>query len=170
MASLAPDTLRTRSAHPGQWLDRIAGALALVLLAMVVGALTQGGAQLARLPWQLSVHIAALVVALALTPLLLWRAKGTRWHRRLGWTWAIAMGVAALVSFGLRLANDGSLSAIHILSVVVLIQAPRIVWLARRRNVSRHRRAARSLTVLALLTAGFLTFPFDRLMGRWLLG
>jgi uncharacterized membrane protein len=45
-----------------------------------------------------------------------------------------------------------------------------LVWYARRHQVARHRGAVRGMVMGALLVAGFFTFPFGRLMGRWLFG
>jgi uncharacterized membrane protein len=38
------------------------------------------------------------------------------------------------------------------------------------RHHARHRRGIRAMVLGALLIAGFFTFPFDRLLGRWLFG
>lgn len=156
--------------HDRALTDRILGVGSLLMLAAALAAVVRGQAQWHLVPVQVWAHLALLLVALTLTPVLLFRAKGTLWHRRLGWVWAGAMVGTALVSFAIRFANHGSFSLIHILSAYVCIQAPLIVVLARRRNVVRHRRTARTMVAFALLTAGFFTFPFDRLMGHWLFG
>lgn len=148
--------------------DRLLGWLAIALLAATLSALARGGAMVTRLPWPIVAHLALLIIVLALTPLILWRPKGSRWHRRLGWSWALAMGGAALVSFGIRASNAGGLSVIHLLSAYVLIAAPLLVLAARRHQLARHRGSARRMTLFALLVAGFFTFPFDRLLGSWL--
>jgi len=62
------------------------------------------------------------------------------------------------------------LSLIHILSAWTLIQLPLIVWHARNHRHQKHRGAVRGMVIGALLAAGFFTFPFERLMGRWLFG
>lgn len=80
------------------------------------------------------------------------------------------MLLAALVSLTIRLNKDGSFSVIHILSVYVLVMVPRFVWQARTHQVARHRSGVRGMVIGALLVAGFFTFPFGRLLGRWLLG
>ena len=166
MATTAPEL----AWHDRTLVDRGLGIGALVMLGAALIAVVRGQPHWHELPVQIWAHLALLLVALALTPVLLFRAKGTRWHRRLGWVWAGSMVGTALVSFTIRFANDGGFSLIHILSLWVCIQVPMIVWLARRHLVRRHRRTARTLVVFALLTAGFFTFPFDRLMGRWLFG
>ncbi len=68
----------------------------------------------------------------------------------------------------MRYTNNGSFSFIHIISVLTVIQVPRIVVRARQHDIVMHRRAVRGMVVGALLIAGFFTFPFDRLLGHWL--
>lgn len=154
--------------HAPDTLDRILAAGAIVLLGCVAVALFKGRADWARVPWQVWPHLGTIVVALALTPTMLLRRRGDRLHRRLGWVWAGAMFLTALVSFDLRLINRGQFSFIHLLSLWTLIQVPVIVWAARTHNVTRHHRAVRGMVIGALLIAGIFTFPFQRLLGSWL--
>jgi uncharacterized membrane protein len=53
-------------------------------------------------------------------------------------------------------------------SLFALIQAPMLAWHARLHRVDAHRYTALSLITGALLIAGFFTFPFGRMLGRWL--
>ncbi len=148
--------------------DRVLAAGAVVMLAFVVVAVARGHAQWGRIPWPVWVHLATMCTALVLTPVMLLRAKGTRSHRRLGWTRAAAMLATAGFSFLIRSSNNASFSVIHILSVWVAVQVPWIVYRARMHRVQAHHRAVRGLVIGALLVAGFFTFPFDRLLGHWL--
>ena len=151
-------------------IDRILAAASLLLLFFVLAALARGRAEWHLLPPLLWTHILTVLVALALTPLMLLRRRGDRLHRRLGWIWAAALAGTALVSFGIRGIGNGSLSPIHLLSVWTLIQVPLVVRYARRHDHDRHRRAVRFMVAGALLIAGFFTFPFGRQLGLWLLG
>lgn len=157
--SLAPDTV-----------ERVAGLGALALLSVVLTAVWRGMPHWGELPITIWVHLAAMIVVLVLTPLLLWRRRGTRAHRLLGWIWAIAMLVSAADSVLVKTVNPGHFSPIHLLSVLVLFAVPLAVFNARRHRVAEHRRTMRALTIGALLIAGFFTFPFGRLLGRWLFG
>ena len=150
--------------------DRILTVAALALLAAVGTAVWKGRAEWGEVPTIIWAHIATIVVALVLTPVMLLRRRGDRLHRRLGWIWATAMATTAAATFGIRGLNQGSLSLIHILSAWTLIQVPLIVWAARTHNVARHRNAVRGMVTGALIIAGIFTFPFDRLMGHWLFG
>ncbi|HEX8365594.1 MAG TPA: hypothetical protein VF603_09970 [Allosphingosinicella sp.] len=151
-------------------LDRILAAAATVLLGFVLAALWRGRGEWHQIPLVVWLHLATIVAAVALTPLMLLRRRGDRLHRRLGWVWAAAMALTALFSFGVRGINQGGFSLIHILSAWTLIQVPLIVRAARRHEHAKHRAAVRGMVIGALLVAGFFTFPFDRLMGRWLFG
>jgi uncharacterized membrane protein len=150
--------------------ERVLGVLSLVLLAFVLAALARGMADWGRLPWTLWLHLATMMATLALTPAILWMRRGTRRHRQLGYIWVAALASTAIDSFALRLSNPGHFSPIHILSVVVLVLLPLLVTSARAHDHRRHRRIVRGLVVGALLTAGFFTFPFHRMLGTWLFG
>lgn len=167
-AMSAPPSARI-SLKPGPF-DRILSAAALVLLAFVLTALWRGRSQWSEVPAFVWGHVATILAALLLTPVMLLRRRGDRLHRRLGWVWVSAMAVTALLTFGIRGINRGSLSLIHILSAWTLVQVPLIVWAARTHRHRRHRNAVRGMVAGALLIAGIFTFPFDRMLGRWLFG
>ena len=158
-ASLAPD--RT---------ERVLGWLSLALLTAALAAIARGHAGWSAISFAIWLHLATVLVALTLTPVMLWQPRGTRRHRKLGYVWVGAMVVSALDSFWITETNHGQFSAIHLLSAFTAIQAPQIVLTARARKHDSHRRAVRALVIGGLLTAGSLTFPFHRLLGRWLLG
>lgn len=150
--------------------EKLLGGLAVLLLALVLAAMVRGGAELLALPWNVALHFATMVVALAITPVMMWRQRGDRWHRRLGWIWSILMVSTALVSFTIRDTNTGNFSFIHILSVLTLVLVPLLIWEARRHKVDAHRSSVRGLVTGAVLIAGFFTLPFGRMLGRWLFG
>lgn len=168
-ASEAPPWRRKISLAPN-WLDRLLAAAAIVLLVMVLVALGRGYAEWHRVPVFVWLHIATIGAALALTPVMMLRRRGDRLHRRLGRVWAAAMLLTALFTFGIRGINQGSFSYIHLFSVLTLVQVPVIVWTARTHRHAQHRNTVRAMVAFALLTAGFFTFPFDRLLGHWLFG
>ncbi|MBL8631036.1 MAG: hypothetical protein JNM81_15490 [Rhodospirillaceae bacterium] len=158
-SKLAPDAL-----------DRLLAGAAAVLFVAVLLALWRGQAEWALVPMFVWAHIATIITAVTLTPLMLLRRRGDQLHRTLGWVWVAAMFLTALISFWVRGINGTALSLIHILSAWTLIQVPVIVWSARTHRVDRHRRAVRGMVTGALLIAGVFTFPFGRLMGHWLFG
>ncbi|MFC0684574.1 DUF2306 domain-containing protein [Novosphingobium clariflavum] len=150
-------------------LERVLGLLSLVMLAVILVAVMRGMAQWAQIPGIVWLHLATMLTALALTPMLLWRRRGDGWHRVLGYVWSGAMMATAIDSLFIR-GRNGEFSVIHLLSAFVIVMVPVLVLSARSHRVARHRRTVRGLVIGALLVAGIFTFPFGRLLGRWLFG
>ncbi|UVO54944.1 DUF2306 domain-containing protein [Sphingomonas sp. SUN039] len=148
--------------------ERVLSVGAVVLLACIVVAVAKGRAQWGMIPAMVWPHLLTIVIAVALTPVMLLRRRGDTLHRQLGWVWVVAMLATAASSFFIRDINHGGFSFIHILSLWTLFQVPLIVWSARTHNVRQHRSSVRGMVTGALLVAGFFTFPFDRLLGHWL--
>ena len=169
MATIARERPRKINLAP-TGIDKFLAAASLVLLLFVLAAIARGRSEWGEVPPIVWGHIATILIALGLTPLMLLRRRGDRLHRRLGWVWATAMALTALMTFGIRGINDGGLSPIHILSAFTLVMVPYLVTAARRHQHARHRAVVRFMIAGALLIAGFLTFPLDRLMGHWLFG
>lgn len=170
LATIADRSARLRQPLAADGLERALGGLSLVLLGVALAALVRGRAHWAEVPLVVWLHLATVLVALVLTPIILLRRRGDQLHRRLGWAWSGAMFGTAAISFGIRFNQQGGLSWIHGLSVAVMLAIPWMIWNARRHDVAKHRRIARALILAGLLTAGFFTFPFERLLGRWLFG
>jgi uncharacterized membrane protein len=150
--------------------ERALATVAVILLSLVIAALARGHPQWGRVPAIVWAHLATILIALILTPVILLGRRGTSLHRLLGWIWASSMVLTALLSLFVRTINPGHFSLIHLLSVFTLLQVPLIVVSARSHNVPRHRRSVRAMVTGALLIAGFFTFPFNRLLGHWLFG
>ena len=157
--SIAPDML-----------DRILAATASALLIAVVIALAKGYPQWPAVPGVVWAHLVTIMVALMLTPVMLLRPRGTPTHGLLGKVWVVAMTLTAVISLFVHVISPGHFTLIHILSVLVIVMAPRVWLTARARNVLAHRRSVRGLVIGALLIAGYFTFPFDRMLGHWLFG
>lgn len=157
-----------RSVAPDR-LEKALGGLSLVMLGFVAVAVLKGMAEWGNIPAIIWLHLLTIVVALALTPVLLWKPRGTPGHRQIGYVWACAMFLTAVDSLFVT-TKPGHFSPIHLLSVFTIVMVPVLVLAARRGNVARHRRTVRGLIIGALLIAGFFTFPFNRLLGHWLFG
>lgn len=169
MATITANRRADRVALAGpDGLERVLGWAALAMLAVILTALARGHADWGKVPGVVWLHLATMGLALALTPAILWRPRGSLRHRQLGYAWVGALAVTALDSLLIR--RNGQFSLIHVLSVWTFIQLPLIVWSARTGNHRRHRRAVRAMVIGALLIAGFFTFPFGRMLGTWLLG
>ena len=172
MATAMKAAARDRRAGPwaADRYERVLAVAAVVLLLAAATAVLRGRAQWPGVPMPVWLHLATILVALALTPVMLLRPRGDAAHRAIGRIWVAAMLLTAAISLGIHLIRPGGFSIIHVLSAWVLLQVPLLWWSARRHQVARHRRAVRGLVTGALLVAGFFTFPFDRLLGHWLFG
>ncbi len=159
---------KTGTSFDATIVDKFLAASAMVLLAAALLAIAKGYGGWQEIPGNVWWHLATILIATALTPVMLLRPRGDRLHRQLGYVWVAAMFVTAAISLDIRLINRGGFSPIHILSLFTMFQAPFIVWRARQHDWVRHRRAVRFMVAGALLAAGFFTFPFGRLMGNWL--
>lgn len=157
--SLAPDRY-----------ERVLAWSCVALTLVVATAVARGEGEWHRVGATVWAHLGLAMVAVVITPVMLLRRRGDRLHRALGWVWALCMFATALVSLNVRDVNRGAFSGIHILSVLVIIAVPMLVYAARRHRVASHRRSARALITGVLLIAGFFTFPFNRLLGHWLFG
>lgn len=160
---------RRRALYPDAY-ERVLAFASAAVLAIVAAALARGHAQWGKVPLPIWLHLATMMTALALTPVMLLRRRGDRLHRRLGWVWSTALVFTALDSFLIRTIRPGSFSLIHILSAFVLVQVPLLVIAARRHDVKRHRASVKGMITGALLIAGVFTLMPSRLLGHWLLG
>lgn len=167
---MATETLKPVKPLSPDLLERVLGWAALALLAAALAAIARGHAGWGAVPPAVWLHLGTVLIALSLTPVILWQKRGTRRHRRLGYVWAGAMFISAIDSFWILETNHGHFSLIHLLSAFVALQTPRLVLTARAHNHAAHRATVRGLVIGGLLTAGALTFPFHRLLGVWLFG
>ena len=154
-------------------------AASVVLLLAAILAVARGAPAWDRVPPLVWLHLASILLATGLTPVMLLRRKGDGRHRRLGYLWVGAMLLTAVTSLFFTSRVDsganlgvftGDFSPIHLLSAFVLLQLPRIVLAARRHDRAGHERGIRAMVFGALVVAGFFTFPFDRMLGGWLFG
>lgn len=157
------------SIAPNGYDKALSGAAGLLLAAVIV-ALVRGHTQWPQVPGIVWAHLFTVLISLALTPWMLLRPRGTPTHRLLGKILVLAMVATAALSLLVRTINPGHFSVIHILSIFVLIMAPRVWLTARVHQVARHRATVRGLVTGALLIAGFFTLPPFRLLGGWLFG
>lgn len=148
--------------------EKLLAAAAIALLVLVSTALLRGRQAWADLEPNVWLHLALVILPLAITPVQLLRRRGDPLHRTLGWIWAISLFSTALVSFTVRDLNDGGLSFIHIFSAVTILTVPALVFAARHHRIARHRNAVRWLVIGALLTAGYFTLLPSRILGGWL--
>jgi len=87
----------------------------------------------------IQLHVAAVVIAAVGFAAVVSLTKGTTLHRWFGRSFVFGMAGAALSSFWIRELNHGSLSFIHIISVVTLWGLISGILAARRGDVRSHR-------------------------------
>jgi uncharacterized membrane protein len=115
-----------------------------------------------------AVHLVAMLTAIPLGVVLLWRRKGTIDHRRLGWLWAALIAIAAgtgMLIQGRTMVRWHGYSPVHLLVLVVAILLPMGLWWIRRGNARAHRRTMTGLYVGACLIAGAFTLLPGRFLG-----
>ena len=116
-------------------------------------------------------HALAALAAAGLGAVQLWRPKGGRLHRQLGYLWAALMaGVAISGLFIHELRMVGPVSPIHLLSLITLASLWIAISRARRRDIAGHRRVMLLLFWLALVLTGAFAFWPGRVMHQVLFG
>lgn len=161
-------SIQLASPAPRRWPARVAvgGAGALVLIA-AAGSLSGRPPRfelIGQASTAIQIHLAAVVLALALGAWQLIGPKGTAAHRALGWTWSIAIMAAAVSSFFIRSIFDGWFSPIHLLSAITLVGVPTAIWAAHRHDVRRHARVMTSVYLGGMIVAGGFAFLPGRLL------
>ena len=122
-------------------------------------------------PLVVQFHAFAAMAAFVLGIVQFAAPKGTLPHRTLGYLWVGLMLMIAISSFSIYGKRPwGSFSAIHILSVMVLVLTPLAVLAAHRHHVNTHRWAMIALFTGALVIAGAFTLLPGRVMHRVLFG
>ena len=87
-----------------------------------------------------AIHLAAVVPAVAIGVAQMLMTKGTRIHKRMGWTWVATMVAVAVSSFWiLELRKGAGWSVIHLLSAWTLVSLACAIWHIRRGNVRAHK-------------------------------
>ncbi|GGH21469.1 membrane protein [Alsobacter metallidurans] len=116
-------------------------------------------------------HVAAVVVAIAFTPVQWLARRGGRVHRVSGRIWIATMVVVALSSMFIhQLRLWGPFSPIHLLSAGTLVGLAYALGQARRGNIRAHRRAMTIIVAGALVGAGVFTLAPGRILHAVLSG
>jgi uncharacterized membrane protein len=122
-------------------------------------------------PLIVQVHAFAAMTAFAFGIIQVAGPKGTLPHRAMGYAWVGLMLLVAASSFAIQgMRQWGGFSAIHLLSVMVLVLVPLALLAARRHHVGTHRWAMIALFAGALVIAGGFTLLPGRIMYRALFG
>ena len=85
---------------------------------------------------EIYIHLIAVVPSLVLGAVNLLLKKGTLLHKRIGKIWAILMLITAISS--LFIMPTGSLTWLHLFSILVIVSVPLGIWAIRKGNRRRH--------------------------------
>ncbi|MBT6543521.1 MAG: hypothetical protein HOL77_05485, partial [Rhodobacteraceae bacterium] len=66
-------------------------------------------------------HIGTAVFAVGIGPLAVFRRRRDGWHKLLGYFWVLALATLVVMSFFITGLRPGQFSAIHLLSILVLV-------------------------------------------------
>ena len=128
-------------------------------------------APLLEAPGTIPLHAIAAMAAFALGIVQFAAPKGTLPHRTLGYTWVGLMLAVAASSFWIQgMRQWHGFSAIHLLSIWVLVLLPLAVLAARRHHVGTHSKAMIGLFAGALIIAGGFTLLPGRIMHSVMFG
>lgn len=116
-------------------------------------------------PLAIQIHVASVLPAAVLGPVLFLRRKGTSSHRLLGKIWLGLMVVAALSSFFIHSINlFYGFSPIHLVSIYVLVGSWLAIKAASEHRISAHKRQVSGLYAGGILGAGAFTLLPGRIM------
>lgn len=116
------------------------------------------------LPPAVQIHLYTALAALVLGAALMAARKGRRFHRFAGWTWVGLVAMTAGSTLFITELNHGSWSLLHLFTGWTLIILPVAVFWAKRRQVTRHRRAMMGLFYGAFAINLFFAFIPGRTM------
>ena len=121
-------------------------------------------------PLIIQVHALSAIGALGLGLVQFAAPKGAIPHRILGYVWVALMAITAGTAFFIRSHPDGHFSWIHIFVPLVLFGVVDLSVRARRGLTGKHRAAAITLFLGALVIPGAFTFLPGRLMNQVVFG
>ena len=113
----------------------------------------------------IQVHAFAAMATFVLGSVQMLAPKGTIPHRTFGWAWVVLMMTVAISSLFIHtIRSFGPFSAIHLISVFVIVVTPLAAITARRHRVRRHSIGMTALFIFAIVVAGIFTFLPGRIM------
>ena len=116
----------------------------------------------------IALHLTSVLPALVIGSVILFNAKGTLTHKRLGRIWLGLMLLTSIVSFFIR--HDGRFSWIHLLSLITLASLGIALWAIRQGRVDVHRGFMIDAFVGAIIAGIFASLLPERLLYNFLFG
>lgn len=124
-------------------------------------------------PFEVQLHVAAALFALALGPFALYRRRRDFVHKCLGYGWVTAMGVLAVSGLFIEavvLPLVGRFGPIHLFSIWALVSLWQAMAAIFRRDVARHQTIMRALYWQAIGITGLLTLLPGRRLNAVMFG
>jgi uncharacterized membrane protein len=116
----------------------------------------------------IKIHLATILAAVVVTGILLTGAKGSRLHRALGWSWAVAMIATAVSTLFIKSApvfpHLFGFGPLHVFALMTFAAVPRAVLAARRHDVARHAQIISGFVIGGLGIAGITAFLPGRIL------
>lgn len=109
-------------------------------------------------------HLGAAALAAILGGFVLWARKGTPLHKANGRVWILLMAMTAMVSFEIKVLEEGRYSWIHLLSAWTLISLLAGLWAVRTGRIRTHKGFMIG-TYLGALIAGLFALMPGRFLG-----
>jgi uncharacterized membrane protein len=123
-----------------------------------------------RLPLEILIHLFTALAAFFLGAYQLFRKKGTKHHKQIGWAWFALMTVTAISAIFIRGFEGSSMptlfgfSPIHLFVILTLYSVPKAIIEIRRGDVKAHARSVKGLYMGGMVIAGLFTFMPGRTM------
>ncbi|MFY0597526.1 MAG: DUF2306 domain-containing protein [Cognatishimia sp.] len=115
----------------------------------------------------IAIHATSAMIAVMLTPFVLWRQKRDRMHKTLGYVWVTAMAITALSSFTISgVGGVGRFSFLHGLAILTLWTLFIAIRMAIKGNIKGHQAALRNLATFGLGLPLVLNFLPERTFSR----
>jgi len=122
-------------------------------------------------PVVIQIHVLAALLSIVLGPVVLYRPRRDRMHRRLGHVWVTAMATVALSAMLIpSFASPFHFGILHGFAVLTCVTLVIGVRSAIRRDIAGHEAAFRSLYWNGLLIAGLFTLLPGRRINEMLFG
>jgi uncharacterized membrane protein len=122
-------------------------------------------------PLAIQIHVATVLPAAVLGPVIFWGRKGDARHRLLGKIWLGLMVASAFSSFFIHSINMVmGFSPIHLLSLYVIIGSFLAIRSARQRKIKSHMRQVQGIYLGGIVGAGAFTLLPGRIMNAVVFG
>ncbi|MDO6428893.1 DUF2306 domain-containing protein [Thalassotalea sp. 1_MG-2023] len=108
------------------------------------------------------IHLLAVIPSLVLGAINLSLEKGTLTHKRIGKAWAVLMLITAISS--LFITPTGSLTWLHLFSILVIVCIPVGVISIRKGNIKRHTHCMTGAYIGTVISAYFAVVTPSRFL------